>query len=72
MFHPKLLVMMLVMGCFALWIYCLVDVIRSTFKNENQKLIWIILLAVVPVIGVVLYIVMGRDQKAEDRFSDEL
>lgn len=60
-----------ILGALVLWVWCLIDVIRGEFKNDMQKVIWIILLVSIPVIGVVLYLVMGRDQKIDD-FTEEL
>lgn len=76
MFHdpaplPVFFLFSVAMGAMVLWIYCLIDAIRSDFKEETQKIIWIILLVAVPVIGVVLYLVMGREQQV-DGPPDEL
>lgn len=72
---PEGLVMMFflsfILGALVLWIWCLIDVIKGAFKNDITKVIWIILLVSVPVIGVVLYLVMGREQKIDD-FTEEL
>ncbi len=59
------------LGALVLWIWCLIDAIKAEFKNDITKVIWIILLVSVPVIGVILYLVMGRDQKIDD-FTEEL
>jgi hypothetical protein len=76
MFHdpaplPIFFLFSIVIGAMVLWIYCLIDAIRNDFEKETQKVIWIILLVTVPVIGVVLYLLMGREQQI-DGPSDEL
>ena len=76
MFHdptplPIFFLFSMVIGAMVLWIYCLIDVIRHEFENETQKIIWIILLVGIPVIGVILYLLMGQKQQI-DRSSDEL
>lgn len=45
-----------------LWIYCLIDISKSSFKN-NDKLVWILIVLLVPFIGSVLYLFVGRKAK---------
>jgi hypothetical protein len=46
-----------------LWIYCLVDIIRSEFKDPNMKIIWIVIILFAQVIGAIVYLAMGRSTK---------
>jgi Phospholipase_D-nuclease N-terminal len=46
-----------------LWIWALADIIRRNFRNSNTKLIWIIIVILIPFLGSVLYLVLGRNQK---------
>lgn len=48
---------------FALWIYCLVDIIRSEFKDPNMKLIWIVILLFAQLIGPIIYLIIGKGTK---------
>ncbi|HEY5974114.1 MAG TPA: PLD nuclease N-terminal domain-containing protein [Geobacteraceae bacterium] len=48
---------------FALWLWTLVDILKSEFIGNN-KLVWLVAVILVPVIGVILYLVMGRGQKS--------
>mgnify|MGYP006172491799 CR=1 FL=1 len=48
---------------FILWVYCLVDVIRSDFKDQNMKLIWIIVILFGQVIGPLAYLFLGKSSK---------
>lgn len=61
----------LAIGSLVIWIWCIIDAIKSDFQNDTQKIIWIILLVTVPVIGAILYLLIGREQQT-DRFSDEV
>ena len=45
-----------------LLIYCLVDILKSTFKG-NDKIIWILVILFVPFIGSLLYLFIGKKQK---------
>ena len=47
---------------FAIWLICLIDVLRSEFTSNN-KIIWFLLVFFVPVIGSILYYFIGTDQK---------
>lgn len=46
-----------------LWIYCLVDVLRSEFKDANMKIIWVVILLFAQGIGPLVYLVMGKGTK---------
>jgi len=58
-------------GATILWIWCIIDIIRSEFRRDNDRIMWLLLVLLVPIIGTILYIIMGRDLKADD-FPDEL
>jgi len=49
-------------GLFVLWIWCLVDILKSEFTGYN-KIIWILLVLFLQVLGVILYLFIGRKQK---------
>lgn len=48
---------------FLLWLYCVIDVIRSHFKDSNMKLIWIVILLFAHLIGPLVYLVLGKNSK---------
>jgi pilus assembly protein TadC len=48
---------------FIFWLYCLIDVIRSDFKDPNMKLIWIVILLFAHVFGPIIYLVMRNRSK---------
>jgi hypothetical protein len=59
---------LLIMGALSflyliLMIYCLVDVIRSDFKDPNMKLIWILIILFAQLIGTLVYLVIGKSTK---------
>lgn len=57
------ILMMLFFSMF--WINALIDVIKSNFKNQNNKFIWIIILLIIPPIGTILYFIIGKGQREE-------
>jgi hypothetical protein len=58
-----LLFLLVAVFYFFLWIYCLIDVIRSDFKDQNMKLIWIIVLLFAQGLGPLAYLIMGKGTK---------
>jgi len=43
-------------------IVALVDVLRNNFK-DNDKIIWILLIIFLPILGAVLYFLIGRGKR---------
>lgn len=52
------------------WVYALIDMIRSDFKESHMKLIWAILIVFVPIVGTFLYMRMNRRTKRGFRRFD--
>jgi succinate dehydrogenase hydrophobic anchor subunit len=48
---------------FILWLFCLIDVIRSEFKNQSMKIIWIIILLFAHIVGPLVYLVLRKSSK---------
>ncbi len=38
-----------------LWIWALVDILRSNFENSLTQLLWIILIFIFPILGSIVY-----------------
>ena len=47
---------------FILWLVALIDILRSEFAGSN-KLIWFLTVTFIPLIGSVLYLIIGKGQK---------
>jgi len=45
-----------------LWVSALVDIVKNNFK-KNNKLIWIIVVVMLPILGAILYFIITRKQK---------
>lgn len=48
-----------------IWILSLIDVIKNEFENPNNKIIWIMFLLIVPPIGTIFYLIIGKNQKVK-------
>lgn len=61
----ELLIIMIVLGIPGIiWLIALIDCLKSEFKG-NQKLIWILVIILIPFLGSLLYLIMGRSDKAK-------
>lgn len=45
-----------------LWIYCLIDILKNKF-SQNDKLIWILVVLLLPFLGSLLYLFIGKNKK---------
>ncbi len=57
---------LLMIAAFALWIWALVDILKNEFTGSN-KLIWLLAVIMIPMIGMILYFFIGREQKIGER-----
>lgn len=48
---------------FILPIWVLIDIIRSQFNDPNNKTIWVIVVILLPFLGSILYLAIGKGQK---------
>jgi hypothetical protein len=46
-----------------LWIWALISCLKSNFKDSTVKLIWVLLIILIPVLGAILYLAIGRSQR---------
>lgn len=59
----KLLILLVVAGMFALWVAAIIDIVRSNFVDNNQKLVWIVIVVMIPFLGTILYFALGQTGK---------
>ena len=52
----------LAIGCLAVWIWALIDILKNEFTGLN-KLIWLLLVIFLPLIGVICYYFIGMKQR---------
>ncbi len=45
----------------------LIDVLRSDFKAQNDKLVWVLVILFMSLLGVLLYLAIGIHQKAKTK-----
>ena len=54
------LIMLIVLG---IYIYSLVDILRHEFRGNN-KIVWIIVVLMLPILGAFLYFLLGKKQQS--------
>jgi len=59
------------LAIFVLWIWAIIDVIRSDFKDQTTKIIWIALLIFLPFLGAVIYPFVGKSTKKQNDLDGE-
>lgn len=63
MSNMGMLSMVLMIGSFIFWAWALIDILKSDFKDSINKLIWLLVVFFLYVLGALLYIIIGRNQK---------
>jgi hypothetical protein len=43
----------------------LIDILRSRFKETNDKLIWVLIVLFLGIFGALLYLIIGRSQRVK-------
>ena len=59
------LLILLILLPISIWLAALIDIIRSRFKNDTDRLLWIVVVTLAPFIGVLLYWILGKRYKIE-------
>jgi hypothetical protein len=61
----KFIVIWMILGffLFVVWIGTIVDIIRSGFVKPSYKTIWMLLVLLLPLLGMMFYMILGSHQK---------
>ncbi len=51
----------------ALPIIALVDILKHNFKPSDNKIVWALIVLLLPLIGTILYFIIGRKQRVARR-----
>lgn len=65
---PELIILLCMFVPFIVWLVALVDIIRSDFTGNN-KVIWLLIVILVPLIGMILYFLIGKKQKIDSNLA---
>ncbi len=52
-FIKMMLIGAILLEMFLLWIYCLISIIKNDFKKDVNKIVWLILIFIIPIIFII-------------------
>lgn len=64
--------MLIGLGLTLIWVLALIEIVRSEFQDKNERLIWLLLVILVPFVGTIIYFAIGRKQRIDTTGSDIL
>jgi len=59
----NLFLLFIIVGVFAIWIWAMIDIITSKFKEDLMQIVWLLVVFFLPFLGVLLYLIIGRSMK---------
>jgi Phospholipase_D-nuclease N-terminal len=54
---------LLQLALFIFWIFMIIDVVKSEFRGENDKLIWLLVTILLGPLGALIYHFVGKKSK---------
>jgi hypothetical protein len=46
-----------------IYIYTIFDVVRSKFFNSSDRLVWLLIVILVPLVGTIFWFLIGRNKR---------
>ena len=62
-FQELIILLFILIIPFIIWLWAFIDVLKSDFKDSTMKLIWVLVIFFLPVLGCLLYFIIGRAQR---------
>ncbi len=56
---------------FGIWLYTIIHIITSRYKESSDRVVWLLVVLFLPVIGILLYILFGRRQLLRSKPQQE-
>ena len=53
------------------WLFCLIDILRNKFE-QNDKMVWVIVVLLLPILGSLLYVTIGMRRKIKSELRCKL
>jgi len=57
---------LLMIVLFFIWLWAVIDILKSDFKDGATKLVWLLVVFFLPFLGFLLYVFIGRNQKVRE------
>ena len=58
-----ILVMLMWIVPLALWIWAILDIIKSEFRDQTMKIVWLLVVIFLSLLGMILYFAVGRGMR---------
>lgn len=58
-------IFLIYLGIAIFWLWGLIDIVRSDFKDSINKIIWLLLAFFAGPLGTMLYLLIGRKQRVK-------
>lgn len=55
--------MLLGLATTIVWVLAIIEIVRSDFGDKDERIIWLLLVILLPFIGTVLYLMIGRKKR---------
>ena len=56
----------IIVGLMALWIWMLIDCIKNESTEGNERIVWVVVIAVTHWIGALIYLIVRRPKRKAD------
>lgn len=56
-------ILILAIIAIALYIFGIVDIVKGSFRGDSEKIIWLIVVLIFPILGVLIYLLFGRSHR---------
>ncbi len=56
-------IILVAIAFFLIWLATIIDIIRSDFKKDVDKIVWFFFVLIIPPLGMLLYCIIGRSQR---------
>ncbi len=66
-----LLVMLIWAIPLILWIWAIIDIIKSDFKDQTMKIVWLLVVIFLSLLGMILYFAIGRGMRIKKTETDQ-
>ena len=67
--RSEILILLFIGLLFATWIWAIVDIVKSEFRGENDKVLFLILVLLLPFVGTIIYFIVGRPKQINSDYS---
>lgn len=60
---PYLFAFLIFIVLFCIWLYAVLDVLRSDFRASNDKILWIVVVFIGSILGALIYLMLRKRYK---------